>query len=48
MKEAPTPETLKRFADIVGENYALAEGPDQEPYLREWRHLYKGRTTDRL
>lgn len=44
MTEAPTPETLKRFADIVGEKYTVAEGPDQESYLREWRHLYKGRT----
>ncbi|MGF1622577.1 MAG: FAD-binding oxidoreductase, partial [Rhodomicrobiaceae bacterium] len=44
MTQAPTPETLKRFTDIVGEKYAVTEGPDQEPYLREWRHLYQGRT----
>jgi FAD/FMN-containing dehydrogenase len=41
---APSPETLQAFRAIVGEKYAVAEGPDQERYLREWRHLYQGRT----
>ncbi len=39
-----TPETLKALTEIVGAKYAVTEGPDQEPYLREWRHLYHGRT----
>ncbi len=41
---APSQETLQAFRAIVGEKYAIAEGPDQERYLREWRHLYQGRT----
>lgn len=41
---APTEKTLKAFINIVGEKYALTEISDQEPYLREWRRLYEGRT----
>jgi len=44
MAETINPETLKAFTEIVGETYAVPEGPDQEPYLHEWRKLYQGRT----
>lgn len=40
----PTPETLARFVAIVGEKYAIADPAEQEPYLIEWRRLYKGQT----
>ncbi|WP_018698004.1 FAD-binding oxidoreductase [Amorphus coralli] len=39
----PTDALLRRFSDIVGERYALADPADQEPYLTEWRRLYHGR-----
>ncbi len=41
---APSPETLRAFTEIVGEKYALTAAVDQEPYLREWRKLYIGKT----
>jgi FAD/FMN-containing dehydrogenase len=43
---APSGDTLARFIAIVGEKYAItdADAPAQEPYLIEWRRLYKGRT----
>ena len=37
-------ELLKRFAQIVGEKYALTDPAMQEPYLREMRDLYHGHT----
>ena len=40
----PSSETLARFVAIVGENYAIREPGEQEPYLIEWRRLYRGRT----
>ena len=43
---APSGDTLARFIAIVGEKYAhhRCRRPGQEPYLIEWRRLYKGRT----
>jgi len=35
---------LPRFAAIVGEKYAITDPAMQEPYLREMRDLYHGRT----
>jgi FAD/FMN-containing dehydrogenase len=40
----PSPETLAAFTAIVGEQYAVAPGPDQARYLREERRLYQGQT----
>ena len=40
----PTDALLSRFTDIVGDRHALSRPADQEPYLREWRHLFHGRT----
>jgi hypothetical protein len=37
-------ELLARFAQIVGERYAITEPVMQEPYLREMRDLYHGHT----
>jgi FAD/FMN-containing dehydrogenase len=37
-------ELLARFAAIVGEKYAITDPSMQEPYLREMRDLYQGRT----
>jgi D-lactate dehydrogenase (cytochrome) len=37
-------ELLARFAAIVGEKYAVTDPAMQEPYLREMRDLYHGRT----
>jgi FAD/FMN-containing dehydrogenase len=43
---APSADTLARFIAIVGEKYAItdADAQAQEPYLIEWRRLYRGRT----
>jgi FAD/FMN-containing dehydrogenase len=35
---------LARFAAIVGEKGVLTAEPDLQPYLKEWRDLYSGRT----
>jgi len=40
----PSDDLLRRFTDIVGERHALSRPADQDPYLREWRHLFHGRT----
>jgi D-lactate dehydrogenase (cytochrome) len=37
-------ELLARFAQIVGERYAITDPASQEPYLREMRDLYHGHT----
>ena len=37
-------DLLARFAAIVGEKYAITDPALQEPYLREMRDLYHGRT----
>jgi len=42
--KAPTPEILARFAAILGDKGALTAPDDTEPYLHEWRGLYRGRT----
>ena len=46
MLPAPSGDTLAKFAAIVGEKYAVsdADAQGQEPFLTEWRRLYKGRT----
>ena len=41
---APTPELIARFIDIVGPTQALVDPAAQAPYLREWRDRYIGRT----
>ncbi len=43
-KLPPSDDLLCRFTDIVGERYALSGPDEQQPYLREWRHLFHGRT----
>src|SRR3954467_1299639 len=35
---------LSQFAAIVGERYAITDPAMQEPYLKEMRDLYRGRT----
>src|SRR5436190_2817689 len=41
----PVPsDLLPRFANIVGERYAITDPASQEPYLREMRDLYHGHT----
>jgi FAD/FMN-containing dehydrogenase len=40
----PSPAALARFAEIVGENGALTAASDMQPYLKERRDLYRGRT----
>lgn len=42
--EAPTPELIARFIDIVGPTQALVDPAAQAPYLKEWRDRYIGRT----
>ncbi len=37
-------DLLSRFAQIVGERYAITDPARQEPYLREMRDLYHGHT----
>jgi FAD/FMN-containing dehydrogenase len=42
--KAPTPEVLSRLAAIVGDKGVITAPGDTEPYLREERKLFKGRT----
>jgi FAD/FMN-containing dehydrogenase len=37
-------DVLARFVEIVGDRHAINDATDQEPYLVEWRDLYRGRT----
>ncbi|MGW8205828.1 MAG: FAD-binding oxidoreductase [Hyphomicrobiaceae bacterium] len=41
---APTPDLIARFIDIVGPTQALVDPAAQAPYLREWRDRYVGAT----
>lgn len=41
---APSADLIHRFIAIVGEAHAVTAGVDQEPYLKEWRDKYTGRT----
>jgi FAD/FMN-containing dehydrogenase len=43
-KPAPPSELLDRFRMIVGSKHAVADPPEQEPYLVEMRGLYHGHT----
>lgn len=42
--QAPSAELIGRFTAIVGEQNALRDSNDQEPYLKEWRDKYIGKT----
>ena len=42
--DAPTPELISRFIDIVGPTQAVVDPAAQAPYLREWRDRYIGAT----
>ncbi|MCB1505377.1 MAG: FAD-binding oxidoreductase [Hyphomicrobiaceae bacterium] len=42
--EAPSPELIARFTEIVGPAYALIDATAQAPFLKEWRDRYVGRT----
>jgi FAD/FMN-containing dehydrogenase len=44
VKPSVSPELLPRFAKIVGEKYAITDPAMQEPYLKEMRDLYHGRS----
>ena len=44
VKPLISPETLQRFANIVGDRYAITDPAAQEPYLVEMRDLYRGAT----
>src|SRR3954463_6207171 len=44
VKPPVSSDLLPRFASIVGERYALTDPASQEPYLREMRDLYRGKT----
>ncbi len=39
-----SPDTLARFVAVVGEVHAIREPREMEPYLREWRDIYVGRS----
>lgn len=39
----PTPDTLRRFAEVVGDDNVILNDDDKAPYLREWRDRYVGR-----
>ncbi|HRY07305.1 MAG TPA: FAD-binding oxidoreductase [Hyphomicrobiaceae bacterium] len=41
---APTPDLVARFIDIVGPTQALVDPAAQAPYLKEWRDRYVGKT----
>ena len=36
-------DVLAGLAAIVGANYVIDSGPDQEPYVVDWRGRYRGR-----
>ena len=40
----PCPETLQRFAQIVGNDQVIWPGDDMRPYLVEWRDKYFGKS----
>ncbi len=40
----PSAELLSRFEAIVGKGGAITDPQEQEPYLREWRDRYVGRS----
>ncbi len=44
MTKMPSPETIKRMADVVGPKGVLRSDADKAPYLREWRGLWTGET----
>src|SRR5881275_2558798 len=44
VKPPVSSDLLARFAQIVGERYAITDPAMQEPYLREMRDLYHGHT----
>lgn len=37
-------ELLARFAALVGERYAITDPDQQQPFLKEWRDRYHGKT----
>ncbi|CAM5763638.1 D-2-hydroxyacid dehydrogenase [Labrys miyagiensis] len=37
-------DLLARFAAIVGSRYAISDVDDQQPFLKEWRDRYHGKT----
>lgn len=39
------PALIARFAAIVGARYAITSADDQVPYLKDWRDLYRSRTS---
>src|SRR3989440_7279758 len=44
VKPPVSPNVLSRFAAIVSERYAITDPALQQPYLKEMRDLYQGRT----
>src|SRR5436309_7511730 len=44
VKPSILPALLSQFAAIVGERYAITDPAMQEPYLKEMRDLYRGKT----
>ena len=44
MTVAPTPATLRRLTEVVGEAHAIAEPAAQAAYVTEWRGLWSGRS----
>src|SRR5947209_18782415 len=44
VKPSVSSDLLQQFANIVGEKYAITDPAMQEPYLREMRDLYHGRS----
>jgi FAD/FMN-containing dehydrogenase len=41
--KAPSAETIKALADIVGDAYAIRDEADMARYLTEWRDRYRGK-----
>jgi FAD/FMN-containing dehydrogenase len=44
MTARPSPDTLDRFAVVVGAKYAIRDPAAMEAYNREWRDLWHGRS----
>ncbi len=44
MTTPPSPETLARFVQVVGERNAIRDAVEMDGYMREWRQIWHGRS----
>jgi FAD/FMN-containing dehydrogenase len=44
MTAKPSPQTLARFAAVVGDKYAISDPSEMIAYMTEWREIWTGRS----